>query len=67
MSHKGCSHVGLVTRDLDKTREFYEGVMTNTTQCMLADVRKLVPDHGAPEHRRRDIMQDNAQHAFAER
>jgi catechol 2,3-dioxygenase-like lactoylglutathione lyase family enzyme len=27
MSHKGFSHVGLSTIDLDKTREFYEGVL----------------------------------------
>ena len=44
MSHKEFSHVGLFTFDLHKTGEFYEGVMTNTSQCMLADVRKLGPD-----------------------
>ena len=27
MSHKGFSHIGLATLDLDKTREFYEGVL----------------------------------------
>jgi catechol 2,3-dioxygenase-like lactoylglutathione lyase family enzyme len=27
MSHKGFSHLGLSTLDLDRTREFYEGVM----------------------------------------
>ncbi len=27
MSHKGFSHLGLSTLDLDKTREFYEGVL----------------------------------------
>jgi len=27
MSHKGFSHIGLSTLDLDKTREFYEGVL----------------------------------------
>jgi catechol 2,3-dioxygenase-like lactoylglutathione lyase family enzyme len=27
MSHKGFSHIGLSTRDLDSTREFYEGVL----------------------------------------
>ena len=27
MSHKGFSHIGLSTRDLDSTREFYEHVM----------------------------------------
>jgi catechol 2,3-dioxygenase-like lactoylglutathione lyase family enzyme len=27
MGHKGFSHIGLSTLDLDKTREFYEGVL----------------------------------------
>jgi catechol 2,3-dioxygenase-like lactoylglutathione lyase family enzyme len=27
MSHKGFSHIGLSTLDLDKTREFYQGVL----------------------------------------
>jgi catechol 2,3-dioxygenase-like lactoylglutathione lyase family enzyme len=27
MSHKGFSHIGLSTRDLDRTRDFYEDVM----------------------------------------
>ena len=27
MSHKGFSHIGLSTLDLDRTREFYEGIM----------------------------------------
>jgi len=27
MSHKGFSHIGLSTLDLDTTREFYEGVL----------------------------------------
>jgi catechol 2,3-dioxygenase-like lactoylglutathione lyase family enzyme len=27
MSHKGVSHIGLATLDLDKTREFYEDVL----------------------------------------
>jgi len=27
VSHKGFSHIGLSTLDLDKTREFYEGVL----------------------------------------
>jgi len=26
-SHKGFSHIGLSTLDVDKTREFYEGVL----------------------------------------
>ena len=44
MSHKGFSHVDLLTLDLDKTREFYEGLMPNSAQRMLADVRRLAPD-----------------------
>ena len=27
MKHKGFSHIGLSTLDLDKTRAFYEGVL----------------------------------------
>ena len=27
MRHRGFSHIGLSTLDLDKTREFYEGVL----------------------------------------
>src|SRR6201997_4691018 len=27
MNHRGFSHIGLSTLDLDKTREFYEGVL----------------------------------------
>ena len=27
MSHRGFSHIGLTTLDLDKTRDFYEGVL----------------------------------------
>ena len=27
MSHKGFSHIGLATLDLDKTREFYEDIL----------------------------------------
>ena len=27
MAHRGFSHIGLSTLDLDKTREFYEGVL----------------------------------------
>ncbi len=27
MSHKGFSHIGLSTRDLDRTRDFYENVL----------------------------------------
>ncbi len=27
MTHRGFSHIGLATLDLDKTRAFYEGVL----------------------------------------
>jgi len=27
MSHRGFSHIGLSTRDLDETHRFYEGVL----------------------------------------
>ena len=27
MTHKGFSHIGLSTRDLDSTRDFYENVL----------------------------------------
>ena len=27
MAHKGFSHIGLSTRDLDSTRDFYENVL----------------------------------------
>ena len=44
MSHKELSHAELFTVDLDQSREFREGEMTNTTQRMLTEVRKLRPD-----------------------
>ena len=39
MSHKGFSHVGLSTLDLDKTREFYEGVLGFTP--VISDTIKI--------------------------
>jgi catechol 2,3-dioxygenase-like lactoylglutathione lyase family enzyme len=39
MSHKGFSHVGLATLDLDKTREFYEGVLG--FKAVIADAIKI--------------------------
>jgi len=39
MSHKGFSHVGLSTLDLDKTREFYEGVLG--FKAVIADTIKI--------------------------
>ena len=39
MSHKGFSHIGLSTLDLDKTREFYEGVLG--FKSVIADTIKI--------------------------
>src|SRR5262249_22850726 len=39
MSHRGFSHIGLSTLDLDKTREFYEGVLGFTP--VIADTIKI--------------------------
>ncbi|MGA2411943.1 MAG: VOC family protein [Candidatus Binataceae bacterium] len=39
MTHKGFSHVGLSTLDLDKTREFYEGVLG--FKAVIADTIKI--------------------------
>jgi catechol 2,3-dioxygenase-like lactoylglutathione lyase family enzyme len=39
MSHKGFSHIGLSTLDLDKTREFYQGVLG--FKPVVADMIKI--------------------------
>jgi catechol 2,3-dioxygenase-like lactoylglutathione lyase family enzyme len=39
VSHKGFSHIGLATLDLDKTRKFYEGVLG--FKPVLADTIKI--------------------------
>ena len=39
MTPKGFSHVGLSTLDLDKTREFYEGVLG--FKAVIADTIKI--------------------------
>ena len=39
MSHKGFSHIGLSTLDLNKTREFYEGVLG--FKAVIADTIKI--------------------------
>ena len=39
MSHKGFSHIGLATLDLDKTREFYEEVLG--FRAIVADTIKI--------------------------
>jgi catechol 2,3-dioxygenase-like lactoylglutathione lyase family enzyme len=41
MSHKGFSHLGLSTLDLDKTREFYEEVMGfKAVRCDVINVKE---------------------------
>jgi catechol 2,3-dioxygenase-like lactoylglutathione lyase family enzyme len=41
MTHKGFSHIGLSTLDLDKTREFYEGVLGfKPVRCDIINVKE---------------------------
>ena len=41
MRHKGFSHIGLSTLDLDKTREFYEGVLGfKPVRCDIINVKE---------------------------
>jgi catechol 2,3-dioxygenase-like lactoylglutathione lyase family enzyme len=41
MSHKGLSHIGLSTLDLDKTRDFYENVMGfKPVRCDIIKVKE---------------------------
>lgn len=41
MSNKGFSHIGLSTLDLDKTREFYEGVLGfRAARCDIIPVKE---------------------------
>jgi catechol 2,3-dioxygenase-like lactoylglutathione lyase family enzyme len=47
MSHKGFSHVGLSTLDLDKTREFFEKVLG--FKVVIADTIKI-KEGGAIRH-----------------
>lgn len=44
MTHEEFSHSSLFTHDFAETPQRYKGVMTNTTQRMLAEVSKLRPD-----------------------
>ncbi|MGH8057603.1 MAG: VOC family protein, partial [Candidatus Entotheonellia bacterium] len=47
MSHKGFSHIGLSTRDLDRTRDFYEHVLGfSVARC---DIIKI-PEGGQIRH-----------------
>jgi catechol 2,3-dioxygenase-like lactoylglutathione lyase family enzyme len=39
MSHKGFSHLGLSTLDLDKTRKFYEDILG--FRSVVADIIKI--------------------------
>jgi hypothetical protein len=41
MSHKGFSHVGLSTLDLDRTRDFYENVLG--FKAVRCDVIRIIP------------------------
>ena len=41
MSHKGFSHIGLSTLDLDKTRDFYENVLKfKAVRCDILKVKE---------------------------
>src|SRR5947209_12848991 len=41
MSHKGFSHIGLSTLDLDKTRDFYENVLKfKAVRCDIIKVKE---------------------------
>jgi len=47
MSHKGFSHIGLSTRDLDRTRDFYERVLG--FRAVRCDIIKI-PEGGQIRH-----------------
>ena len=55
MSHKGFSHIGLATLDLDKTREFYEDVLG--FRAVVANTIK-VKEGGRIRHMFFDIGRD---------
>jgi catechol 2,3-dioxygenase-like lactoylglutathione lyase family enzyme len=55
MSHKGFSHIGLSTLDLDKTRAFYEGVLG--FRPVVADTIK-VEEGGTLRHLFFDVGRD---------
>src|SRR5262249_12604462 len=55
MSHRGISHIGLSTLDLEKTREFYEDVLG--FKAVVADTIK-VKDAGRFRHLFFDIGRD---------
>jgi catechol 2,3-dioxygenase-like lactoylglutathione lyase family enzyme len=55
MSNKGFSHIGLSTHDLDKTREFYEGVLG--FRVVRCDILKI-KEGGTIRHMFIDVGQD---------
>src|SRR6516162_11418791 len=55
MSHKGFSHIGLSTLDLDKTREFYEQVLV--FKPVIADTIKI-KEGGRLRHMFFDVGRD---------
>ncbi len=55
MTHRGFSHIGLSTLDLDKTREFYEGVLG--FKPVVADTIKIT-EGGRLRHIFFDVGQD---------
>jgi catechol 2,3-dioxygenase-like lactoylglutathione lyase family enzyme len=55
MKHKGFSHIGLSTLDLDKTRKFYEGVLG--FKPVVADTIKIA-EGGHLRHLFFDIGRD---------
>src|ERR1700747_847436 len=55
MTHRGFSHIGLSTLDLDKTREFYEGVLG--FKPVVADTIK-VKEGGRLRHLFFDVGRD---------
>jgi catechol 2,3-dioxygenase-like lactoylglutathione lyase family enzyme len=55
MSHKGFSHIGLSTRDLDRTRDFYERVLG--FEAVRCDIIK-VPEGGQIRHVFFDVGRD---------
>src|ERR1700731_2154662 len=55
MTHRGISHIGLSTLDLDKTRQFYEGVLG--FKVVVADTIKI-EEGGTLRHIFFDIGRD---------
>ena len=64
MGHKGFSHVGLSTLDLDKTREFFEKVLG--FKVVIADTIKI-KEGGAIRHIFFDTGRDMAKEVKLDR